>query len=585
MDVLNPYVNESGCQGVEATTAAADLPNDRQEISPLVKRKVIDDVCPEEEDLPPIGVKRPRRVIPTLDCLTERDITCDQELYPPLGILSKLPEELIILVLSFVPVRDIVRSRRVCKRWNHITLDQLLWKVFCMHDLPTAEMILPPHKTWEWLYRSRMIVLKEIRVDVRVGALDYPDKEVRYMGDWKEGKRDGYGVLVEKNSNRYEGEWRNDKEHGRGIKTWRGGSRYEGEWYEGKKHGKAKISWGDGEWKGDEYCGDWRDDHRDGEGVYSWANGDVYRGHWERSKLNGLGTKIWANGDRYEGRWKDDERHGNGMYEWPSGNRYEGQWIEGKTNGYGVKFWSNGDCYAGEWQNDNRHGKGVYSWVSGTRYEGEWKDGKKDGKGVCVWADGAAYDGDWRSNFRHGKGRYQFPDGTWYEGDWSNNLRHGRGAQYWIENGQEVMIECEWVEDLRKETSKKYRAWDGFFLKTWDDQRTYVKELLAARKEGIPYPILNAPSSASARKDTPSAPIPALAPTSNPSPIFNPFNAHMPRNHSSINMLFAMSAPNALTGPVSVSPPLKRKRNVQESSPSKSQRIEDQDQDSEMTDR
>jgi len=79
-----------------------------------------------------------------------------------------------------------------------------------------------------------MRVFKDIKDACRVGYLDFPNGS-RYMGDWEDGVREGFGVLIEKTQNRYEGEWKYDKEHGFGVKTWKGGSRYEGQWADGKK--------------------------------------------------------------------------------------------------------------------------------------------------------------------------------------------------------------------------------------------------------------------------------------------------------------------------------------------------------------
>jgi len=466
-------------KGVDKLPDPADPVGERPDL-PAKRRH--DSLC---EDEACSNFKRLKSFDPCDNRSSETTSSCREiEDTQSLGLLSRLPEELILLVMSFVPAGDLVRSRRVSKKWMTFTSDSHLWKSICCRDLTVPDLNRPEAKCWEWVYLSKMRMFKDLKAACRVGAFEFPNGS-KYMGDWIQGIREGYGVLIEKTQNRYEGEWKADKEHGEGIKIWKGGSRYEGEWADGKKHGKARIIWGDGEWKGDMYEGDWKEDHRDGSGVYLWANGDRYQGQWCKSKINGRGTKTWANGDRYEGYWKEDERHGCGVYHWPSGNRYEGQWAEGKTNGFGVKYWSNGDRYEGEWANDNRHGHGVYTWVSGTRYEGEWRDGKKDGRGICLWSDGAAYDGEWRSNFRHGLGLYFFPDGTYYEGEWSNNLRHGKGVQVWFDSasGQELRVEGNWREDLRIEEPRVTRPWDGFFLKSWDEQRAYIRKVLQDRKE------------------------------------------------------------------------------------------------------
>ncbi len=49
-------------------------------------------------------------------------------------------------------------------------------------------------------------------------------KEIRYEGDYKDGKRHGRGVYVGANGDRYEGDWKDGKAHGRGVEMWADGS-------------------------------------------------------------------------------------------------------------------------------------------------------------------------------------------------------------------------------------------------------------------------------------------------------------------------------------------------------------------------
>ena len=52
-------------------------------------------------------------------------------------------------------------------------------------------------------------------------------KEI-YIGQKRNGKKEGYGILYWANGNRYEGEWKNGKKEGYGILYWANGDRYEG---------------------------------------------------------------------------------------------------------------------------------------------------------------------------------------------------------------------------------------------------------------------------------------------------------------------------------------------------------------------
>ncbi|CAJ0965515.1 unnamed protein product [Ranitomeya imitator] len=42
--------------------------------------------------------------------------------------LSWLPDSVLLEVLSFLSVRDLIRSCRVCKRWKRLILDKSLWR-------------------------------------------------------------------------------------------------------------------------------------------------------------------------------------------------------------------------------------------------------------------------------------------------------------------------------------------------------------------------------------------------------------------------------------------------------------------------
>ncbi len=61
------------------------------------------------------------------------------------------------------------------------------------------------------------------------------------------------------------------------------GTKYEGDWKEGKKHGYGTIVWPDGK----KYEGLWDDDKQHGEGEHFPADGMARKGIWE----NGVHVK------------------------------------------------------------------------------------------------------------------------------------------------------------------------------------------------------------------------------------------------------------------------------------------------------
>ena len=57
----------------------------------------------------------------------------------------------------------------------------------------------------------------------------------KYVGEWKNGEKDGYGTYTLDRWYKYVGEWTNGKMHGQGTKTSADGTmHYSGEWVNGK---------------------------------------------------------------------------------------------------------------------------------------------------------------------------------------------------------------------------------------------------------------------------------------------------------------------------------------------------------------
>ena len=71
----------------------------------------------------------------------------------------------------------------------------------------------------------------------------------------------GQGVYQWVDGRRYVGQYRNDKKEGFGVYYWLDGRRYEGEWQDGKRNGPGKMIYPDGT----EKHGYWVDDKRDTE--------------------------------------------------------------------------------------------------------------------------------------------------------------------------------------------------------------------------------------------------------------------------------------------------------------------------------
>ena len=165
----------------------------------------------------------------------------------------------------------------------------------------------------------------------------------QYIGDWKENKKDGYGIKIYSNKDKYEGYWNNDLRNGKGTY-----------WLCIGKNKYRKL-----------YTGDWKNNKKEGHGIFFYKDGSCYDGLWKNNKRDGKGLMIYANEDIYEGNWKEDLKHGYGILEKKCGDKYYGFWNMGKKEGQGYYYYYNtGKIYLGEWHDDNPR-CGIFTDVEG----------------------------------------------------------------------------------------------------------------------------------------------------------------------------------------------------------------------------
>ncbi len=259
------------------------------------------------------------------------------------------------------------------------------------------------------------------------GVLTWADGG-KYDGEWKNDNREGHGVWTGANGGKYDGEWKNDNREGHGVWTGANGNKYDGQWKNNKKEGPGVFTWANG----DKYDGEYKNDKREGHGVFTWADGRKYDGEWKAGLKEGHGVFTWADGNKYDGEWKNDIRDGHGVSTWPDGNKYDGEWKNNKRDGHGVWTGANGNKYDGEYKNGLREGHGVFTFANGNKYDGEYKNDKEEGHGVFTFANGNKYDGEWKAGLREGHGVYTYANGQWkgdkYDGEYKNGFREGHGV-------------------------------------------------------------------------------------------------------------------------------------------------------------
>lgn len=69
----------------------------------------------------------------------------------------------------------------------------------------------------------------------------YHENNTYYIGDWKRGKQEGYGLCWYPDGSFYSGEFSKGVRHGSGMFVRTDGNRYEGEWKDGAKHGNGRF--------------------------------------------------------------------------------------------------------------------------------------------------------------------------------------------------------------------------------------------------------------------------------------------------------------------------------------------------------
>ncbi len=73
-----------------------------------------------------------------------------------------------------------------------------------------------------------------------------------YQGEWQDGKANGHGVFVDTNGSMYEGEWKEDLQDGYGTESWSYNKiKYMGDFKEGKKTGTGRFEFEGGYYEGE----------------------------------------------------------------------------------------------------------------------------------------------------------------------------------------------------------------------------------------------------------------------------------------------------------------------------------------------
>ena len=146
-----------------------------------------------------------------------------------------------------------------------------------------------------------------------------------YVGEWKDGKREGQGTYKWADGDKYVGEWKDGKFHGQGTFTFPKPGSYaiKSGKFDGNKYKYVGIIFQQ------KYVGEFKDDKKNGRGTQTDHIGNIYVGQFKNGLKHGQGTHTFANGHKYVGEWKDGEYHGQGTFIWKDGRVDKHIWENG----------------------------------------------------------------------------------------------------------------------------------------------------------------------------------------------------------------------------------------------------------------
>ena len=197
-----------------------------------------------------------------------------------------------------------------------------------------------------------------------------------YEGEWKNGKRDGFGILTLFNKSKY-------------IK-------FIGYFEDDEVVGFGKLLNN----KGDICKGQWKDFQINGIGIYQKKKGPIFKGYINKHLFNKFGFEKWPRGSTYIGEYLKGNKNGIGILNFENKASYEGELYDGIINGIGT-FYFGDRKYQGQWKNNKMHGYGIIIWSDGNYFEGQFFEDKKEGFGI-YYSKKKIFLGNWVQNSLEG---------------------------------------------------------------------------------------------------------------------------------------------------------------------------------------
>ena len=199
-----------------------------------------------------------------------------------------------------------------------------------------------------------------------------------------------YGIWKSENSDKYVGEFKDGTRNGQGTYIWTNGQKYVGEWKGGNQNGRGILYLAGGSVSQS--------------GI--WSDGKIVASqYFDANSLAVLARILQETSaseeeliERRRGQSKLPPCPSNGFlnncfgtYVYNRNYKYVGEWYQDKHHGQGVATFADANNYVGDWDNGNRTGQGTSTWPTGEKYVGEFMDGKRNGRGIEYRPDGSVY--------------------------------------------------------------------------------------------------------------------------------------------------------------------------------------------------
>jgi len=239
---------------------------------------------------------------------------------------------------------------------------------------------------------SQAMARKPVHTRVEIALPD----GARYIGQMRNGKPNGSGVMTASNGNKQDGFFVNGElSTGTVTMTFDNGIEAEIE-YENAVTKNAKIHFPGGF----TYSGGYSNSKFNGSGEFKAPDQYVFTGKFQNGEFKS-GVLVTEYGDRYEGEFRGEGMrnnplfHGKGSYSWKDGRKFVGQWLSSKISN-GIYMEPNGISYIGSNETDYTapfrlekiRGTGELRLPDSRRYIGYLGD--KDREGVMIDEEGHA---------------------------------------------------------------------------------------------------------------------------------------------------------------------------------------------------